>query len=377
MKMATEVSSLDKLADNIAKLSQRRATGTLILSNEAQFQGELHFFYGRLLYAIGRSHRVRCWDRTLKQSCPNWQVSSQSQPEEEPWEYQFLHLGVVREQLSVSQAKGAIRSSAREVFFSLAFRSSLACRWHSRAETSPEITLSLPLSAVEVEQVIQEARELWQEWLSLGFGRISPHLAPILKDGAAQYFPRLNQVLGGEKTLWDLAVALQQPIEGVARALVPFVKKGVVKFEQVPDLPTPFALCATVPTIQPIPQPIVACIDDSPTVGQFVEQILTPFGYRVLKIQDPLRATTLLAKHKPALIFLDLVMPNADGYSLCTFLRQSPAFKNTPIIILTSRNGLVDRTRAKLAKASDFLSKPPQPEKVLQMVEKHLKVCFL
>ena len=124
-------------------------------------------------------------------------------------------------------------------------------------------------------------------------------------------------------------------------------------------------------------QPLVACIDDSPTVGKFVEKVLSPFGYRVLKIQDPLRATTLLAKHKPALIFLDLVMPNADGYSLCTFLRQSPAFRDTPIIIFTSRNGIIDRTRAKLAKASDFLSKPPQPEKVLQMVEKHLKVCFL
>ncbi|NER38920.1 MAG: response regulator [Oscillatoria sp. SIO1A7] len=379
--MATAVSGLDKLADNIAKLSQRRATGTLILSSEAQYEGQLHLFYGRLLYAIGRSHRVRCWDRTLKQSCPNWKVTLDSEPEEEPWEYQLLHLGVARERLSVSEAKAAIRNSAREVFFSLALSPNLTCRWDCRAEASSTMTLTLPLSAVEVEQVIQEARELWQQWLTLGFGKISPNLAPTLKEDAAEYFPRLQQVLTGEKTLWDLAVSLQQPIEGVARALLPFAKKGVVKFEHIPDVPTPFALVsqtkADVIKIQPPPQQIIACIDDSPTVGQFVEQVLTPFGYRVLKIQDPLRATTLLAKHKPSLIFLDLVMPNADGYSLCTFLRQSPAFRETPIIILTSRNSIIDRTRAKLAKASDFLTKPPEPEKLLQMVEKHLKICLV
>ena len=380
--MATAVSGLDKLADNIAKLSQRRATGTLILSSEAQYEGQLHLFYGRLLYAIGRSHRVRCWDRTLKQSCPNWKVTLESEPEEEPWEYQLLHLGVAQEQLSVSEAKAAIRSSAREVFFSLALSPNLTCRWDSREETSSAMTLTLPLSAVEVEQVIQEARKLWQEWLTLGFSKISPNLAPTLKEDAAEYFPRLQQALTGEKTLWDLAVNLQQPIAGVARALLPFAKKGVVKFEHVPDLPTPFAQDsqtedAVTQKIETLPQQIIACIDDSPTVGQFVEQVLTPFGYRVVKIQDPLRATTILAKHKPALIFLDLVMPNADGYSLCTFLRQSPAFRETPIIILTSRNSIIDRTRAKLAKASDFLTKPPEPEKLLQMVEKHLKVCLV
>lgn len=379
VKMATAVSGLDKLADNIAKLSQRGATGTLILSSETQYEGQLHLFYGRLLYAIGRSHRVRCWDRTLKQSCPNWKITLDSQPVEEPWEYQLLHIGVAREELSVSEAKAAIRNSAREVFFSLALSPNLTCRWDSREETSSAMTLTLPLSAVEVEQVIQEARELWQQWLTLGFGKISPNLAPTLKEDAAEYFPRLKQALTGEKTLWDLAVSLQQPIEGVARALVPFAKKGVVKFEHVPDLPMPFAQDSETDhsgPSQPLPQQIIACIDDSPTVGQFVEKVLTPFGYRVLKIQDPLRATNILAKHKPVLIFLDLVMPNADGYSLCTFLRQSPAFRETPIIILTSRNGLIDRTRAKLAKASDFLTKPPEPEKLLQMVEKHLKVCL-
>jgi chemotaxis family two-component system response regulator PixG len=79
-----------------------------------------------------------------------------------------------------------------------------------------------------------------------------------------------------------------------------------------------------------------------------------------------------LAREKPDLIFLDVVMPQTNGYNLCTFLRQSELFRNTPIVILTSQDGLLDRTRAKLIGASDFLSKPPEPTKVLQIVQKYL-----
>jgi two-component system, chemotaxis family, response regulator PixG len=117
---------------------------------------------------------------------------------------------------------------------------------------------------------------------------------------------------------------------------------------------------------------MVACIDDSPMIGEQIREILQPFGYEVKVITNPLQGIATLLQDKPDLIFLDLVMPNTNGYELCTFLRKTSAFQNLPIVILTGHDGVIDRMRAKMAGASDFMSKPPEGIKVLQMVEKHL-----
>ena len=66
-----------------------------------------------------------------------------------------------------------------------------------------------------------------------------------------------------------------------------------------------------------------------------LKKILATAGYDVLIIQEPMRGFSLLIEHKPDLILLDLMLPNADGYSICKFLRDTPVFEKTPIIILT------------------------------------------
>jgi chemotaxis family two-component system response regulator PixG len=65
-------------------------------------------------------------------------------------------------------------------------------------------------------------------------------------------------------------------------------------------------------------------------------------------------------------------LPNADGYSICKFLRETLVFKKTPILILTARNTQIDRFRAQQAGATDFLAKPPQPKELLQIIQKYL-----
>jgi len=92
----------------------------------------------------------------------------------------------------------------------------------------------------------------------------------------------------------------------------------------------------------------------------------------VLSIPEPMRGFSQLIEHKPDLILLDLLLPNADGYSICKFLRETPVFKKTPIIILTAKNTSIDRTRAQLVGATGFLAKPPQAQELLDMVQKHL-----
>lgn len=104
-----------------------------------------------------------------------------------------------------------------------------------------------------------------------------------------------------------------------------------------------------------------------------MQSLLSAAGYQFLGVDDAMRAFGILLARKPDLIFLDLVMPNANGYEICAQLRKLACFRNTPIVILTGNDGIVDRVRAKLVGASDFLSKPVDAGIVLSVIRKHLK----
>jgi len=118
---------------------------------------------------------------------------------------------------------------------------------------------------------------------------------------------------------------------------------------------------------------LVVCIDDSKTVQKQVKMTLEAAGYQVLSITDPTIALKNLAQHQPAVIFMDINMPNINGYDLCSLLRKSQKFKDIPIVMLTGRDGMIDRVRAKIVGANDYLTKPCDPHKLIalaQMLEK-------
>jgi chemotaxis family two-component system response regulator PixG len=103
-----------------------------------------------------------------------------------------------------------------------------------------------------------------------------------------------------------------------------------------------------------------------------MELILTKAGYQFLGIQDSVQVLPALLEHKPDLIFLDLVMPVANGYEVCSQIRRISLFKNTPVVILTGNDGIVDRVRAKMVGSTDFLGKPIEAERVLAVLRKYL-----
>jgi two-component system, chemotaxis family, response regulator PixG len=116
----------------------------------------------------------------------------------------------------------------------------------------------------------------------------------------------------------------------------------------------------------------IACIDDSPTILQSINSFLYDSEFSVLMINDPVKALMQVVRSKPDLILLDVEMPNLDGYELCSLLRRHPNFKNTPIVMVTGNTGFVDRAKAKLVRASGYLTKPFTQSDLLKMVFKHL-----
>jgi twitching motility two-component system response regulator PilG len=114
---------------------------------------------------------------------------------------------------------------------------------------------------------------------------------------------------------------------------------------------------------------LIVCIDDSKTVQKQVKMTLEAAGYEVLGILDPTMALRDLAQHQPSVIFMDINMPNINGYDLCTLLRKSQKFKEIPIVMLTGRDGMIDRVRAKIVGANDYLTKPCDPNKLIALAK--------
>ena len=114
---------------------------------------------------------------------------------------------------------------------------------------------------------------------------------------------------------------------------------------------------------------LVVCIDDSKTVQKQVRMTLEAGGYRVLSILDPTLALKKLSQHQPAVIFMDINMPKLNGYDLCSLLRKSQRFKDIPIVMLTGRDGMIDRVRAKIVGATDYLTKPCDPNKLITLAK--------
>lgn len=372
------------LASEIDILSQKMATGNLVLNSHAE-AGKLQLFYGRLLYATSDCHRVRRWQRAIALHCHNWNPTPSQLlwDQDKPWEYLLLYDGISQNQITISQAKAVIRTVALEVLFSLSRYADLTNQWEPEFDGKSELSLGLAISYRELEPILAKVAQMQDLWKTAGFDNLSPDLAPTLKKPAnPEALSGWARYLQGDLTLWDISWELRKSVLAVTRALLPLVKKGLVKLRTIPDLPVP--KLSSFATVNPQENtnnnqqkkpPLIACIDDSPVVGETLKKIVEPAGYDLLLIQDPIAGFMQIAQQKPDLIFLDLEMPNANGYTVYQFLRKAPIFQKTPVIILTSRNNLIDRSRAKLIGVADFLSKPPKPEQTLEAIAKHLSTA--
>ena len=120
----------------------------------------------------------------------------------------------------------------------------------------------------------------------------------------------------------------------------------------------------------------ILVIDDSATVRSAAGKVLSEAGYRVVMAEDGFDALAKIGDCRPALIVCDILMPRLDGYRTCALIKASAAFHATPVLMLSSKEGLFDRARGAMAGASACLAKPLAPEALLAAVRQHLASHF-
>ena len=114
-------------------------------------------------------------------------------------------------------------------------------------------------------------------------------------------------------------------------------------------------------------------IDDSQTIRRTAETLLTKEGFTVVTAQDGFEALSKIADHHPDLIFIDIMMPRLDGYQACALIKANPRYAGTPVIMLSSKDGLFDRARGRIVGSDEYLTKPFTRDELISAVRTHLR----
>lgn len=112
----------------------------------------------------------------------------------------------------------------------------------------------------------------------------------------------------------------------------------------------------------------VLIIDDSNTIRRSAEIFLRQAGYEVILAEDGFDALSKISDHRPRIIFVDVMMPRLDGYQTCALIKQNPHYRTTPVIMLSSKDGVFDKARGRLAGSDRYLTKPFDEAGLIQTV---------
>jgi twitching motility two-component system response regulator PilG len=261
--------------------------------------------------------------------------------------------------------------------------------------------LRLPiLSPLEISELLQESYRRLKAWQKFAPLVWSPYQRPYLiaHSASLQRLPpeqqkSLAKILRGF-SFRHLGILLKQDELLLVQRLFPLIQDKTIllrepqaPFDQLPRFSSDFIIPQEVPvesTSSPEPNPAelahwgtqrqfkIACIDDSPTILQTLERFLGAENLVVKVIHDSVVALLEIMRFKPDLVLMDVGMPQVDGYELCRLIRRHSQFKTIPIIMVTGNTGLIDRAKAKLAGATDYMTKPFNQDELLKMVFRYL-----
>jgi twitching motility two-component system response regulator PilG len=119
----------------------------------------------------------------------------------------------------------------------------------------------------------------------------------------------------------------------------------------------------------------VMVIDDSNTIRRSAEIFLLQAGCTVILAEDGFDALAKIADHQPNLVFVDIMMPRLDGYQTCALIKKNSKFHGTPVVMLSSKDGLFDRARGRMVGSDQYLTKPFTKESLLKAVAAHVKAA--
>ena len=208
----------------------------------------------------------------------------------------------------------------------------------------PNVGLDPLLLSAPFRQLVLPVRDQINQWAQLQAVVGSPFQRPHLEDsdqflrlawqegGNGRHMQNMANLLEQDLSLYEIATQTDMDVLALASALAPMIQSGAISLH-------PYQI------FEEKVRPVIACVDDSQTIQQFVKLSLEAEGFEVLQLMDPKQALTVLIEQQPNLILMDIEMPKMDGYELCRMVRQVDMLKEIPVVMLTGREGIIDRMR--------------------------------
>jgi twitching motility two-component system response regulator PilG len=285
-------------------------------------------------------------------------------------EYGYLWVLLENHVLTSTQGRSIVQSMVQETLFDLLSLHQGSFIFELGHALSPQLT------TLEIGSLVAKIMKQVQEWKQFHPHIQSPDQCPAIVD-ADQLRQTLSQSaratlagwVDGKTTLRQMARYLNRDISAVAHAIYPYIQQGIVHLSAPPE---DTAVKHDAQRLNGHEVPRIVCIDDGIAIRKTVECILDQQGYEVTAIGNPLKALSLVFQLKPSLILCDIAMPELDGYEICAMLRKSTAFRETPIIMLTGKDGFIDRVKARMVGATDYLTKPFGEIELLTLVEQYV-----
>ncbi len=372
---------LKELLVKLQELTNLQFSGSLQISIGNHPNWTFWFRLGRLSWSDGGTNSQERWQRHLATFVPDLKApqlkeiaTAENTKDRCSILVQLLNQGWVQRQ----QLTELMLSFTGEILFDVIQSSQISGNCLSYELISDDLTnkSTLILPMIEVIPTLKQTLQTWQQWQNQGLASYSPNLFLVIqqselisKESLSESQLSIISLIDGMQNVRSLALKTGLDMVTMIQFLLPLVKLKAISFSKVPKNQksriSPDRVLNNKNTL-------IACVDDSPGVCRALEKIINTQGFGFVGIQEPLKALPSFLKNKPDLIFLDLVMPITNGYELCTQLRKTPSLKNVPVVILTGKDGLVDRMRAKMVGANDFLSKPVKVAELIKVLNKNL-----
>lgn len=316
-----------------------------------------------------------------------------------PFSYQAIRFLKDQRHLNLDQVTQLIKQVSQEVLESFLLLVSGEYRFISSSAPFN------PLSCLDLLLLVQECQYRIQAWRNLGPEIWSPYQglyyfsqSEVQRQPASEILTKCGETLKG-LSFRTLAVRLGQDELSLAQELYSEIanntivlREPVAPYHLFPRFTDRFPIAdpQVISEISYNPQEFadqflvenksgsisehtVICIDDSPAMLKMVQRYLMREKLCPILIDDPVKALVKVIKSNPHLILLDVEMPRMDGYDLCRMLRKHPQLRDTPIIMVTGKSGLINRAKAKVVGATDYLTKPFNASELSNKVLRHLE----
>lgn len=346
-------------------------TGELYLEDDAGHTWLLFLSHGHLVYIADRhSHSLeRLQDLLYGQGIPWPSPDSLIESKAGASWVEYECLWWLLDHCKLSQIHLVWRALLRESLFDVVSLNRGWFKFYSASPLTPQWhNLSLTGLLNDSLSHLREWKKLHPDLRSLDQSLELTDIKPTGNDPADQWFRQLEPFVRERITLRRLSRQLGRDVVTVGKLLLPYLHQGYLQLSSWGTN----GHTRTFPPLSWRRSPRVVCVDDAATIRQVVESTLQTAGYEATAIAHPLTALSLIFQLNPDLIFLDIAMPELDGYEFCTLLRHTPRFRYTPIIMLTSLVGWGDRLRAKVAGATDYLSKPFSTQELLTITHRYI-----